>query len=311
MYKRRYNAYLETMATQRQIEYNRKTSAELGWQPSWFGASSFDDTLIDNIIQFQVEHHIGADGLCGPGTFRRVYADRMVRMGDFDPGPCHYRDHIVYNGNFFPIKWKKVVHWFDDGGLVVREGAYSSYTGKAKRPIKMFVNHWDVCLDSKSCVRILNNRGVSVQFCIDNDGTIYQLMDMQNAAWHAGNRKVNHASVGVEISNAYYTKYQSTYVSKGFGERPVLSGVKVHKRELDDFLGFYPIQLEALAALWASVHACTEIPLALPAEDHTVSPSAVSGQFAGFLNHYRVTTNKIDCAGLDNKKILEAAVGLL
>lgn len=299
------------MATQRQLEYNKKTSVELGWKPSWFDANDFDDVLISNIVQFQVEHHITADGLCGPGTFRRLYADRMVKMGDFDPGPSSYSDHIVYNGEFFPIKWKKVVHWFDDGGLVIREGAYSSYAGKPTRPIKMFVNHWDVCLDSKTCARVLNNRGISVHFCIDNDGTIYQLLDMQHAGWHASNSKVNHASVGVEISNVYYTKYQDTYVSRGFGERPILSGIKVHGRELEDFLGFYPIQLKALAALWEAIHSCTDTPFELPVEDHAISPEVVAGRFSGFLNHYHVTLNKIDCAGLDNEKILEDAKGLV
>ena len=298
------------MATQKQIDYNRKTSAELGWSPSWFGASDFNDVLISNIIQFQVEHRTTPDGLCGPGTYRRLYASRMLEIGDLDPGPSCYKDSIVYNGEFFPIKWDKVVHWFDDGGLIIRDGAYSSHAGKEKRNIDMFVNHWDVCLDSKSCVRVLNNRGVSVQFCIDNDGTIYQTMDMQHAAWHAGNRYINNNSVGVEISNVYYPKYQDTYVSRGFGKRPIISGARVHGNKLEDFLGFYPVQLDALAALWEAIHACTDTPFKLPQEDHAVSPSVVAGQFAGFVNHYHVTANKIDCAGLDNQKVLKAAMDL-
>ena len=174
----------------------------------------------------------------------------------------------------------------------------------------MFVNHWDVCLSAESCVKVLNNRKVSVQFCIDNDGTIYQTMDMQHAAWHAGNRAVNHSSVGVEISNAYYPKYQSWYVSKGFGERPVISGAKIHGRKLEDFLGFYPVQLEALAALWEAINACTETPFSLPEQDHAVSPEVASGNFSGFVNHYHVTSNKIDCAGLDNENILRMAIDL-
>ena len=70
------------MATQKQLDYNRKTSAELGWQPSWFGASNFDDALISKIIEFQIEHRITADGYCGPGTYRRVYTERMSKMDD-------------------------------------------------------------------------------------------------------------------------------------------------------------------------------------------------------------------------------------
>ena len=298
------------MATQKQLDYNRKTSAELGWQPSWFGESNFDDALISKIIEFQIEHRITADGYCGSGTYSRVYTERMSKMDDIDPGASCQSDSIVYNGEFYPIKWNKVVHWFDKGGLGIIDGAYTSYAGKEKRPIKMFINHWDVCLSSESCVKILNKRKVSAQFCIDNDGTIYQTMDMQHAAWHAGNRKVNNSSVGVEISNAYYLKYQDTYISRGFGARPIISGAKVHGNKLEDFLGFYPVQLDALAALWEAINSCTDTPFELPKEEFEVSPSVAAGKFAGFANHYHVTKRKIDCACLDNQKVLDAATDL-
>ena len=55
------------MATQKQLDYNRKSSADLGWTPSWFGALDFDDDLIESIKRFQQAHGLTADGLCGPG----------------------------------------------------------------------------------------------------------------------------------------------------------------------------------------------------------------------------------------------------
>ena len=36
-------------------------------------------------------------------------------------------------------------------------------------------------------------------------------MDMNDAAWHAGGKAWNHSSIGVEIANAYYPKYQNWY----------------------------------------------------------------------------------------------------
>ena len=45
-------------------------------------------------------------------------------------------------------------------------------------------------------------------------------MDMNHIAWHASHRTVNRKSVGVEISNAYYPKYQNWYIRKMvLGER--------------------------------------------------------------------------------------------
>jgi hypothetical protein len=287
------------MTGDQKIGYNIREAARSGWTPDWFGATAFNSVLITKIEEFQRAHGLTPDGLCGPETYRRVYTEREAQG--------KVAETIVFCGKHFPIKWDKVVLWNEPGGLRVNDDTYSFMSSVTPRKIRMFVNHWDVCLSSASCVRVLNDRKVSVHFSIDNDGTIYQLADMQQICWHAGNGKVNMASVGVEISNAFYTKYQDTYVSKGFGPRPIKKGVKVHGGTLEDHLGFYPVQLEALAALWAAVHKATGIPLALPPEDHKVSPSVVGATFSGFVNHYHVTDRKIDCAGLDNAAILDKA----
>ncbi|MEZ6013887.1 MAG: peptidoglycan recognition family protein [Planctomycetota bacterium] len=66
--------------------------------------------------------------------------------------------------------------------------------------VDMFVVHYDVCGISKQCFKVLQDRrGLSVQFMIDIDGTIYQTMDLVDTAWHA--RQVNWRSVGVEMAN--------------------------------------------------------------------------------------------------------------
>ena len=57
-----------------------------------------------------------------------------------------------------------------------------------ERNPSFFVCHWDVCLSSKMCHRVLKQRGISVHFAIDNDGTIYQFMDMNDVAYHAGGK---------------------------------------------------------------------------------------------------------------------------
>jgi hypothetical protein len=142
---------------------------------------------------------------------------------------------------------------------------------------------------------------------IDNDGTMYQTLDMQHAAWHAGN--VNRKSVGVEISNAYYPRYQDTYVRKGFGERPIIDGAWVHGTKLDPFLGFYPVQIEALKALWQAVHKAADVPYRTPLNQFDKTSTGYEqawsyGSERGFVSHYHVYKKKIDCAGLDIKTLL-------
>jgi N-acetyl-anhydromuramyl-L-alanine amidase AmpD len=157
------------------------------------------------------------------------------------------------------------------------------------------------------CQRVLDKRGISVHFLIDNDGTIYQTLDLQHAAWHAGN--VNRKSVGVEISNGYYPKYQSTYVKKGFGERPIIEGARVQHEELDPFLGFYPIQIEALKALWSAIHNACDVPYETPTNQFGKTSTVYEqkwtyGKERGFVSHYHVNKKKTDCAGLDIKTLL-------
>lgn len=299
------------MSNARKIAYNKETSREWGWHPEWFGAMFFDDHLIDKVKEFQEQHEdLEDDGLVGSMTFRRIWLYREANIHEFIPyGPLTERDGrmIVFNGNLFPIEWKKVVLWGEPDGMGIHPGNYTNMARTVEpREIGMGVTHWDVCLHSKSCVQVLNKRGVSVQFCIDNDGTIYQLLDMDHIAWHGSKNVVNNASVGVEISNAYYLKYQDWYVEHGFGERPIIKGATVHGRKMEDHLGFYPVQLEALKALWTAVGQACSIPLDAPTSDTVVGPVA-NGTYRGFVHHYQITRNKIDCGGLDLRGLLDAA----
>ena len=292
--------------------YNEASAKKLGWEPSWFGERFFDDKLVRAIKKWQKNHGIPADGLCGPTTFRRLWTERQeVRVvGEYCKNTgASYTKSIVYNGVYYPINWDKFVLWSDDGGLHTSSGKYYDYSTRPARPIRYFVNHWDVCLSSKSCHDVLEKRGISVHFLIDNDGTIYQTMDLQHAAWHAGSERTNRASVGVEITNAYYPKYQNWYKKNGFGERPIIDNAWVHGEKLEPFTGFYPQQMEALKALWQAIHGATGIPYETPVNQFGKTSTKYEqdvayGKFSGFVSHYHVSKRKIDCAGLDIKALL-------
>jgi hypothetical protein len=296
--------------------YNEASAKKLGWEPSWFGEKYFDDKLVRAIKKWQKERNIPADGLCGPTTFRRLWTERQAPqiVGEYCKDPyATYSNSIVYNGNFYPIKWDKFVLWSEDGGLETSRGKYYDYSGRPARPIRYFVNHWDVCLNSHSCQKILDKRGISVHFLIDNDGTIYQTMDMQHAAWHAGSERTNRASVGVEISNAYYPKYQTWYTKNGFDERPIIEDAWVHGEKLEPFMGFYPAQIEALKALWEAINNATGIPYETPVNQFGSTSTKYEqdvayGKFSGFVSHYHVSKRKIDCAGLDIRILLDEII---
>ena len=75
-------------------------------------------------------------------------------------------------------------------------------------------------------------------------------------------------------------------------------------------MGFYPVQLEALKALWLAIHKGLGIPLDAPQDGSGnlvmgVDKRCEASKFSGFINHYNLTKRKIDCAGLDMLTLLD------
>lgn len=289
--------------------YNQASAAKLGWSPDWFGEKHYDEKLVRAIKKWQKSNGLAADGMVGPMTYTRVWTHRQRDIDEYAPEDAKYSNYIVYNSEFVPIKWDKVVLWSESAGLIAKKGNYYDYSGRPKRSIRLFVNHWDVCLNSRSCNKVLNKRGISVHFLIDNDGTIYQTLDMQHGAFHAGRQKTNRASVGVEISNAYYPKYQDWYVRNGHGKRPIVESATVHGKSIGPFTDFYPVQIEALKALWAAVEGYTAVELQTPTENGETSmeyvQDVVYGNYKGIVSHYHCSKKKIDCANLDINKLIK------
>jgi len=55
-----------------------------------------------------------------------------------------------------------------------------------KSVINKFVLHHDGCFDAKMCWNVLHNeRGLSAHFIIDNDGMIFQTLDLGLMGYHA------------------------------------------------------------------------------------------------------------------------------
>jgi hypothetical protein len=290
----------------KKITYNRLQAEKYGWTPEWFDCTDFNQDLLDAIADYQRKNGLTADGLCGPGTYRIRWTE-IESEGDFVESPTVEPGDkfIVHNGEQVEIFWDKVLLWTDDGGKKL--SGYRSCAGKPDRKPITFVTHWDVTLSSAYCHKILEKRGLSVHFGIDNDGTVHQWLDTQHVAYHAGNRAINGNSIGLEITNAYELKWQSWYEKRGFGSRPIWKGAEVHGRTLEPFLGFYDVQLRALAALWEACSFACDIPLELPGNLTGIDPVVADGEFRGFVNHFNITTRKIDCAGLDNEKVMEMA----
>ena len=216
-----------------------------------------------------------------------------------------YSENIVCNGKEVPIDWPKVITMDEPSALVLPDDCYKEHDSGEREP-KLIVTHWDAALSAKSCHKILSRRNISTHFVIDNDGTIYQMMDTNDVAWHAG--KVNSFSIGIDFSNAFYTKYQKWYTRHNFGRRPVLTDSMVRGRKIQTHLGYYKVQLDAYKALLKSLCGHYNIPLKCPMDKDgymtKFDNDSYSGKFSGVVCHFNVSNKKIDCAGLQLDFIL-------
>lgn len=193
----------------------------------------------------------------------------------------------------------------------------------AAAQIDQVVLHYDVAWTSQNCFKVLHDiRGLSCQFLLDVDGTLYQTLDVADRARHAGG--ANDRSVGVEIAHpgpleltkglaARYTKdaggtrfdlgaLQKTVRTPGFVVRParpepVSAVVQGRPYTMYDYT---PAQYRTLARLVAGLRrALPRIELAVPrtAEKAVITkvlPKDELAAWSGLLGHYHVSSHKQD-----------------
>jgi N-acetyl-anhydromuramyl-L-alanine amidase AmpD len=203
--------------------------------------------------------------------------------------------------------------------------------------VRQFVLHYDVAGTSRTCFRVLQNRGLSVHFMLDVDGTIYQTLDLKENAWHA--TKANDISVGVEIAQmgAYADENTlekwygqddrgpfiqppvgaaSPYWTPDFIGRPARRALirgRIHGREYAQY-DYTDQQYEALIRLCAALNKIfPRLALDVPRDERgevlgTVLSDEQFRSYQGLLGHYHVQTNKTDPGpAFDWQRVLSGA----
>jgi N-acetyl-anhydromuramyl-L-alanine amidase AmpD len=172
--------------------------------------------------------------------------------------------------------------------------------------IKQFVLHHDGCSSADMCFSVLQNeRGLSCHFLIDNDGTIYQTIDLALMAYHAA--AWNTASIGVEFCNRGDAKKEPDYYSNG--RRGPARDVKPCKINGHTILAFdyTPLQYENFIKLARALQRLLpNLPAEFPQSSAGVQswdtmPTAASFGFSGYIGHYHLTNQKWDPGPFDFK----------
>lgn len=187
--------------------------------------------------------------------------------------------------------------------------------------IKKFVLHHDGVSSSELCFQVLHNeRGLSCHFLIDNDGTIYQTLDLALMGYHAA--AYNSDSIGVEFCNRGILDDPNYYKNSPF-PHPITDTYSINGHSMKSF-DFTEQQYQAFFRLsQALVRELPNLALEYPRDPQqpskqawvTVGPITAEGDsipqhdFAGFCGHYHLTTRKWDPGPFDFKKWIDKLRG--
>jgi N-acetylmuramoyl-L-alanine amidase len=173
-----------------------------------------------------------------------------------------------------------------------------------KGVIRKFVLHHDGCFDAKMCWNVLHNeRGLSCHFIINNDGTIFQTLDLGLMGYHAAQN--NPDSIGVEFCNRGDAIEWPNYYSK-HGLKREITNCKINGHTIRS----YDFTKEQYKSFDALARALTKLLPNLPVE-FPQDPGAPGKQswgtldggasmgYAGYIGHYHLTNQKWDPGPFD------------
>jgi N-acetylmuramoyl-L-alanine amidase len=184
--------------------------------------------------------------------------------------------------------------------------------------VKQFVVHHDGCTSADMCFSVLQNeRGLSCHFLIDNDGTIYQTIDLGYMAYHASDW--NLYSIGVELCNrGDALTYPTVYDSGRFGPRRATKLCRINGNTIKSFeytdaqYDSFSRLCRALLKLFPNLPA--EYPQSSPGEqmwDTLPNASVERERYAGYIGHYHLTAQKWDPGHFDFKEFCTKLRGAL
>jgi N-acetylmuramoyl-L-alanine amidase len=176
-----------------------------------------------------------------------------------------------------------------------------------KSVIKQFIIHHDGCSSADMCFAVLQNeRGLSCHFLVDNDGTIYQTIDLSLMAYHAAEWNV--ASIGVELCNRGDAKKEPTYYQSGrHGPKRDVKPCRINGHTILAY-DYTPAQYDAFSRLCRALQRLlpnlpAEFPQSTPGvQSWDTLPSSASFSFSGYLAHYHLTNQKWDPGPFDFKE---------
>ena len=243
--------------------------------------------------------------VCG----KRYDIGQRVIVWEDDPSISAYTLHCVSKPSvIFPTQPAKglgtIAARFRERRLI---GADKSLS-RLQQVLKQFVVHHDGMGTSRDTFRVLHDeRGLSVHFLIDNNGDVYQTLDLVDCGFQAAG--VNEISVGVELCNRGDAQQFPEFYH---GKRDKVT-CTINKHQFLCYV-YTDAQMQAMTNIGKCLaRVLPGLAQAFP-QDATGEQlwDTVAGDprdFSGYLGHYHVTDRKWDPGPFDFKKFVTSIRG--
>lgn len=195
------------------------------------------------------------------------------------------------------------------------KGGWHAPYDAAKKVIRQFMIHHDGCTTADMTYSVIQNeRGLSCHFLVDNDGTVFQTLDLALEGWHGS--ELCPESIGVELCNrGDAARFPTDYARARGKEVRNITPCKINNATIKSY-DFTAAQKESMIRL---SRALIRLLPNLPAEYPQSSPGVQmwntigvlsSLRFSGFIGHYHLTTNKWDPGPWDFKDFCSKIRGI-
>lgn len=181
--------------------------------------------------------------------------------------------------------------------------------------MKQFTVHYSVTYRASHMFSGLNARGLSVNFMIDDDvndqgyATIYQCLPIMYGAWSQGG-VYNNMGPGVELSympQAWEKDMYTPALQKKWNVQSHDTTVaQVHGVKLKTHLPTKAQIASLIQLMWGFTELFPHIPAKFPRTPQgflVTTKLEKPEMYSGFVNHYHLTSDKMDTLGLDMEMI--------
>jgi len=238
-----------------------------------------------------------------------VLWDELKGFNGYDTATYTYNEENRRTG-----KIKKITV---SGARYSKRSLLSPTLERVQKVVNQFFLHHSGLYRSRDTFNVLHRqRRLSVHLILDDDGTIYQTLDLKDKAWHGG--KNNPQSVGIEIdSRAHASRFTTAY------DKPHQKkyGVGPREKRMDYINGkwikgyqYSDIQYRALISLamgLQSIFPNMKTPSSLysvdfPRVSGRICTSAIKKPLAhkGLIGHYNTNSGKNDPISFDHYRLL-------